>query len=185
MVWTARLSTHEALVLYSLFPVLSHAFHLEPQHASSPKSALSTLPWLRGDNVADTWIGAGLTSGSLATWRQASRTFLTHSMACSNFCRDADCEACRICAKIDRVKLAKHLRRFAAHVHPQPRLQVDDNIQRPLDGCPAGRRITPIHCRAGRVKKADDSVIKRHDQIDRRSAVQRMFVITSHEDQAP
>jgi len=79
----------------------AQAFHLEPAEASSPKSALSKPSCLRRDNMAETWAGAGLTSGSLATWRQASRTFLTHSMACSNFCREADCEACSICAKID------------------------------------------------------------------------------------
>jgi ATP-binding cassette subfamily B multidrug efflux pump len=64
------------------------------------RSRRNLLTWLLA-RMRATCRGAGFTFGSRATSRQASRTFLTHSIACSNFGREADCEACKIWANID------------------------------------------------------------------------------------
>ena len=83
------------------------------------------------------------------------------------------------------VELAEHLRRPAAYIHAQPCLQVDDDIQRPLDGDPAALRVSALHRRSGGVEKPDDPVIERHHQIHGRGAFQRMFPIASHSCAAP
>src|SRR5581483_1519318 len=73
------------------------AVQLAAADASSAAPPLSSLCGFSDS----TWFAEGLAAGSLAASRHASRTVFTHSIACSNFAFEADCEACRICAKIE------------------------------------------------------------------------------------
>ena len=83
-------------------------------------------------------------------------------------------------ANIAAARRAARFRRPPAYIHAQPRLKMNNDIQRALDGAAPRLRISALHAVDGCVEKAEDAVIKRHHKIDRRSPVQRIFPITSH-----
>ena len=84
-----------------------------------------------------------------------------------------------------RVELTENLRRLASNVHAQPRLQVNNDVERALYRRPPPVLIAPLNGRNRCIKKTNNPVIESHHKIHRRRPVQCMFTITSHLVQTP
>lgn len=82
--------------------------------------------------------------------------------------------------KHSRVKIRERRRRLAAHIQPQTRLQIDDDVHNLLDRHAPLANVAVLNRLERPVKKPHHRVIKRHDKFHARSPCQTLLSITLH-----